>query len=409
MLYQMKNHQTENLAGRPHQIAFPLSPDVELLLTSIQHCLRIHAPTFNDGAIFNDARPLDSIDWAALIATAERHRMLPILYWWLEQRSFEGVPESTVATVRQALSVRAIHRAMISLKIADIADAMHRSGIRVFFFKGPVLAAVAYPESWLRETRDIDMLVHRDDVDAARECLVDLGYREVWTSGIEDSMGLWNCINLYDGVAAIDLQWDDKGRSYFSPFDFDHIWSRRISLTLENATVQMLSNEDLLLLLCLHGNKHCWFTLSLIADVAALVSRRSDLDWNYVWSQAQQMEVKRTLSLGLYLAQTVLGLSLPHETQAEVAADPSISALSAQIYAWLFQRDDPLRPGEIFRFNFKMKASLRRRIHYLLHYFRVLITPNKGDETALALPPSLSFLYYVLRPFRLLNKHLLHR
>ena len=399
----MTNNQAENLTAPLHPPAFPLSANVQLLITSIQQSLRIDAPAFND------TPAIESIDWAAFVATAERHRSLPFLYWWLEQHSFEGVHESIVATVRQALSVRAIHRAMIGLKIADIADAMQRCGIRVFFFKGPVLATVAYPELWLRETRDIDMLVHREDVEAAKECLVDLGYREVWTSGIEDSMGLWNCINLYDGVAAIDLQWDDKGRSYFSPFDFDHIWSRRISVILENATVQTLSNEDLLLLLCLHGNKHCWFTLSLITDLAALVSRHSDLDWHYIWSQAQQMGMERTLCLGLFLAQSVLGLPLPPTTQAKVKADPHIPALATQIYSWLFQRDEPLSPAEVFRFNFKMKTPLRRRIHYLLHYVRVLITPNKGDEIALSLPPSLSFLYYILRPFRLLNKHLLHK
>lgn len=403
MLHQMTNNQTKSFTARSRQIAFPLSPEMRLLLTSIQKCLHINAPTLHD------ADAIESIDWDVLAATAERHRCLPILYWWLEQRSFEGAPEATVATVRQSLSIRAIHRAMIGLKIAEIAVAMQRCGIRVFFFKGPVLATIAYPELWLRETRDIDMWVHRNDVDAAKECLVELGYREVWTSGIEDSIGLWNCINLYDGVAAIDLQWDDKGRSYFSPFDFEHIWSRRIPVTLENVTLQTLSNEDLLLLLCLHGNKHCWFTLSLIADIAALVSRHSDLDWNYIWSQAQQIEMERTLCLGLFLAQTVLGLSLPSATQAKVDADSSIPTLATQIYPWLFQQNEPLKPVEVFRFNFKMKKSLRRRIHYLLHYVRVLITPNKGDETALGLPPSLSFLYYILRPFRLLNKHLLHR
>ena len=59
-----------------------------------------------------------------------------------------------------------------------------------------------------------------------------------------------------------------------------------------------LSPEDLLLALCVHGSVHMWSSLRWVADVARLLERSPQLDWNYTW-QAHDDDVRRALGLGL--------------------------------------------------------------------------------------------------------------
>ncbi len=52
--------------------------------------------------------------------------------------------------------------------------------------------------------------------------------------------------------------------------------------------------------------------------------------------------------------------------------------------------------------TFNLRA--RRRLREKLQYFRFIFNPTDGDLTAFALPPYLTFVYYLLRPLRLLKK-----
>jgi hypothetical protein len=53
-----------------------------------------------------------------------------------------------------------------------------------------------------------------------------------------------------------------------------------------------------------------------------------------------------------------------------------------------------------------MRERLRDRVPYLLYHLPgYLLTPNEKDRAFLPLPTSLSFLYYLIRPIRLVSVH----
>jgi hypothetical protein len=58
-------------------------------------------------------------------------------------------------------------------------------------------------------------------------------------------------------------------------------------------------------------------------------------------------------------------------------------------------------------FYLRMRERVRDRIRYGLYYaqqyLRIALTPSANDQALLSLPASLSFLYYLLRPIRLLQ------
>ncbi|MCY2952974.1 MAG: hypothetical protein NTU53_13510 [Planctomycetota bacterium] len=114
-------------------------------------------------------------------------------------------------------------------------------------------------------------------------------------------------------------------------------------LALADDSVISVTPEDLLLILCAYGTKHCWDRLDLICGVSELIRAR--------------VLVQR----GVY----------------------SPSSLEC-VFSHLRARQCP-----------------RHRAEYCL---RLAMMPKIADFLLLALPASLSFLYYPLRPIRLVRR-----
>jgi hypothetical protein len=175
-----------------------------------------------------------------------------------------------------------------------------------------------------------------------------------------------------------------------------------VRVPLLGGALSTLSAEDLLLALCVHGAKHLWERLAWVCDVAGLVNSHAGLDWRAVFERASAARVERMLLLGLGLARGLAGASLPEKVWRKVLEDEAVARLSADAAARMFDGDGHAPAGFLRSVGFNLRA--RRRARERLRYFRFILTPTDGDLAALALPARLSFVYYLLRPFRLLLK-----
>ena len=100
-----------------------------------------------------------------------------------------------------------------------------------------------------------------------------------------------------------------------------------------------------------------------------------------------------------------MGIALPTKVSKRVKADRWVGRLAGRVRMLLFKGPNG-PPGAAERWFFSLKVLERRRdrIRYCL---RQTLTPTAGDLSSLPLPESLSFLYYLSRPSRLLVTHAL--
>ena len=108
------------------------------------------------------------------------------------------------------------------------------------------------------------------------------------------------------------------------------------------------------------------------------------------------------LSLGLSLARGLLGVTLPESFAAQIKDDAAADSLSASVVERLFAGAEYEPVSFVGNVSFNLRA--RRRLREKIRYFRFILTPTDGDLAALSLPARLSFIYYLLRPFRLILK-----
>ena len=168
----------------------------------------------------------------------------------------------------------------------------------------------AYGDVRLREFADLDILVRKEDLGRVIELLSSNGLQPApaLTKSQQAALRRFECAHNFgdEGEVLFDVHWNFAAPYSAFKFPVDRIWERRQRVSIGGRQLLSLSSEDLLLVLCLHGATHFWERLGWIADVAALVSREVNLNWEQVIADAANSGNRRMLSLGLSLANKLL-------------------------------------------------------------------------------------------------------
>src|SRR2546425_2886620 len=292
-------------------------------------------------------------------------------------------------------------------ELLSVLDLFAAQGIPAVPLKGPLLALLAYGNLALRESTDLDILVRRTDVERAKEFLLPGGYRpdlsvEAGHQGALVASGYHYPLRRDDGLA-VELHWNLAPREFPYPLDAEEVWARLRPVRLGGRTVYTLGSEDLLLFLCAHGGKHCWWRRQWVADVAELIAHEGGLDWDAIVGRARARGAERMLLLGLWLARDLFDTPAPEPLVARGRADASVRALADDVRARLLASNPaPLEPWQAHLFHLRVRERWRDRLRYCA---RVALTPTPGDWAWLRLPDALYPLYYVARPIRLAVKY----
>jgi hypothetical protein len=337
--------------------------------------------------------------------------MMPLLFWHLDDAPPELVPAAVLARLRERFHRTAQRNLFLTAKLIKLLNLLEAHELSAIPYKGPVLAASSYGNLALREFVDLDLLVRKRNVPRVKEILSAVGYQlKFRLSRAQEAAFLWyNCEHAFaheDDGSMVDLHWAITERFFSFPLDPECLWERHNRVALGGSDVPTFSPEDLLLILCVHGSKDAWERLKYVCDVAQLVRTHRDMDWKRVVERAGRLGSERMLFLGLLLARDLLETPLPEEVSRRAHADPAVEALVRRISERLFREIDhsprsfaemPFRP-----IHMKMRERLRDKVRYLV---RVATTHTVGDWMALPLPKPFFFLYYVLRPIRLVKNY----
>ena len=350
------------------------------------------------------------IDWEYLFLLARRHSIVPLLYLQLDRHAADLIPSDTLSQLKKHYLENAARNTVLTAEVCRLITRLADAGIDTIPYKGPVLAVFAYCNLALRRFVDLDVIVRKSDVLKAREILLEEGYTPSKSLSLtQQELLLRTQHNMQfsrdNHRLIIELHWEVAPHLFASPVNSDQLWDNLVSIDLNGTEVKTLAADDLLFSLCVHGSRHLWERLGWICDIAELLARHS-FDWPTLLKRAMQADSDRMFLLGLYLAQRLLDAPLPAEVKQRCDSDPRLTLLADNVVDHLFNGPThvPATSGEIFKYNIGVRKTLGARARYLLYMLR----PTDGDLEAHSLPESLSFAYYLARPFRLLRKGLFH-
>jgi hypothetical protein len=375
------------------------TPEAALLLA----CINVSSSREDKSAAV-DRLIRQPFDWNRFVQMVAAHGLASIVCPILKPKTGgNGVPSEAFAKLRYLDLAIAEKAARNARELVGLMTGFGAAGIPALVFKGPALSVVAYGNPLIRDYSDLDILVHRSDVQLAAEVLMSNGFavttynRKVFESGFFHNKSE----NFYSNQASVDLHWTLQDR--WLPFGPDEraLWSRTENFVLNGREIQTLNAVDHLLFLCVHACKHGWPNLASVVDIARLVTTYPRQVLQTAIHAATHLRFRRSVLLSMALIHNLTGALTSEEVLTAVIEDASVARLEKQIASRLV-RESP------FLSTFSRWTSAIHTADHVRDKFAVitkqLFMPIVDDHTRLSLPRRFYLLYYVMRPLRLTGK-----
>ena len=213
--------------------------------------------------------------WPSLRRMAVDHGVLPLLYRKLKALEQNPAPAKEMVRFRELYLANSGANLNKELKLVKILELLSAQGIEAAVFKGPALALQAFGDPSLRQYMDLDILIHQRDLRSVYELMVDAGYtpqfpvdnkREKWL--VKSDIALQ--FSGQDGLL-VEVHWEMCERSDFFNIGSEAVWQNLQTVLLQGKEVRVPAPEHSLIMLWLHGFRHRWDRLKLVADLIHMV------------------------------------------------------------------------------------------------------------------------------------------
>jgi hypothetical protein len=346
-----------------------------------------------------------SVDWSRLLVLAEEHGVLAHLRKRLGELGETLVPREIRRMLVELHRAQVFSTLRMTAELFRLLELFRGKGIPALVVKGPVLAMQAYGDPSMRGYGDLDLLVRQPHIRSATELFEAAGYQATVPLRAIDAGRIPGqyLFTQPETKLLVELHNDLTLRYFPRRLAIEDFFARQIRVRLDAYDAPALAVEDELVLICIHGAKHLWERLIWIADVAALVSRQSSIDWGRARASAQAVGAEHMLHTGLRLAGDVLGAHLPEDVSQRVREDALAAKLVSGILRWLPAAGyDP--PGVFGRaaFRLRMRGGGFSAPAYLL---RLSLSPTEEDWKQQDAEDRHGFFDALRRPFRLARKY----
>ena len=299
------------------------------------------------------------LDADRLIRLVDSNRLAPLLYRNLKAGGFDTVlPPETMSALQQRLLQEVLRGARLEQETRRLLEQFYRRGVRVILLRGLAVGEAVYGDGSLRPYSDLDLLLLKEDLPAAKELLREAGYGPSAKS-LEDGYYERQHLHLLyvhrtTGVMA-EIHWALDHR--FTPWlvDYAEIFRDARAGTIAGAPALTLSPEDMLLSLCLHLVKHgpCMELLLErpdaaerilgagwwihVLDVAEALERgRGTLDWNRAADKARRWNIGAAVRASLRCAGQLLQAPVPDGLVEDLGTPPT-GRLARRLQRWQLQ------------------------------------------------------------------------
>lgn len=327
-------------------------------------------------------------DWQALLGLAAPHGVLLLVHQSFLEKNIE-IPGFFATAVREQSNAAKMIAAELECLLKQFAE----RAIDVLPLKGPALAETLYGDVTMRSCNDLDLLVRREDFERAEVLLSDMGFIARATAGDYHRKFLREgvMVELHFGV----------GPPRSLPFDLNGAWSRAGRGRFRGMPMRVMSDDDLVLFLCLHGLKHGFSRLIWILDIGRALGKAQHCSPEELAQSARRQGLEQALLIGCELVRETLPRQLPQGMDAVVAASPKAAERARLAVARLFAGAGATNDLEIWCSSLQTDWSARRRWRRRLGFFAPTITDYAWAERHRiyrGLAP-------ILRPFRVLQKY----
>ncbi|MFL6751762.1 MAG: nucleotidyltransferase family protein [Sphingomicrobium sp.] len=290
--------------------------------------------------------PPPQLDWPLFLRLVRFHRVQGVV--WPAMRALSDRLPSEVS---DAIAADAMEIAATNLRASaasrELLEDFAGAGVRLLFFKGLTLGALAYGDISTKSAIDIDLLVAPAEVVEAARLLEQREYRLITPGADRDRIAEWHRRSKESlwararPASLVDLHTRLADTPQLIPRIGPGSASELVEVT-DGLRLPTLPLDELFAYLCVHGAWASWFRLKWITDLAALLHERNSLD---LYRRSQELGAGRAAAQALLLADALFGTlhAYPAVTR-ELESEPANRRLLHVALRQLAGRREPIEP-----------------------------------------------------------------
>lgn len=288
-------------------------------------------------------------DWDFFFALIKRHRVFSLCADRLLSvlSAFPGIlPDQIPPLLHTRLRANMLTGMRQIAEARKLSALLEGKGIPCAILKGAPVSALAFGSPTLRDARDIDILVDTRDLDEAESCLTGAGlslekptFRSPFTRTLFRRYSHEYLFKTPTGIL-VELKTRLHPTESLTPLTTAAALGRRQSISILDQTLPVLAADDLLMYLCSHGARHCWFRLKWLADIAALAAQIPEHALLAQLEAARKSGSEVPLLEGLLLSRDWLACPLPPAIEDAARAHPLVTRRRS-LLAPIVQNSDP--------------------------------------------------------------------
>ena len=254
-----------------------------------------------------------SIDWKDVVDRAWQLGIVSPLNDFV-RRHLSTAPEETRQRLAALHLRQAAEAVMVHEQLREVVSALRDDGIETIVLKGAALALGVYRNVAARPMRDLDLLLHADQLAAAEAVLTEQGYRpdefyrpRAWW--IEHHHHLIPLVR-HGRPVPVELHRDLVPPWSGIVTDLPGLWARSEVVSIGGIPARVLSHGDLLLHLCQHLDRLVG-KLGSVRDLAEVIRQKNEIDWSWLVAAAAESGSASRAYCALKMAREVAGAPVP--------------------------------------------------------------------------------------------------
>jgi len=348
------------------------------------------------------------LDWDTVLKAARRNFVVLLLRKHLLDAAADVVPSEVMVELdrlRNKITLRAMEVARIQRLLTD--EIFGTRNIAHVFIKGATLSQQCYGDRYLRQYRDIDVLIDDVALVTVATDLVARGYvvsNPEWAKfKVKDLAAFcrYTCALELRAPSGILLELHRTLDNTGCVFPSREYLAAATARTLEGEQVQVLPITELFVYVCFHHSRHAWSSLHWCADLHAFWDH-PEFDLAAISTLAERLGMGPTLAeclkLRVDLESLALHAELPAGHTASLLLPDCLAALADSIAATAAEAP-PAAHGELQEPDFP--HAWQKTPGYRWRFQRSRWHPTANDFNAWPLPVRWHWLYYLLKPLRI--------
>ncbi|MFX4263261.1 nucleotidyltransferase family protein [Pelotomaculum propionicicum] len=357
------------------------------------------------------------INWDNFLRLADRHSVYPSVYKTFSCSDNDLVPGNVLNVLKQMCQDNTMNTLRVTGETIRLGSLLEKSNINTVVLKGTPLSWRLYGDIATRPYGDIDILVAADKLEQSITILINEGYRKITECDSYDLTPRQKQIYLKnrehsshfrywnnEKEVILEIHWRLSKYSNVLPFADGSIKE----MVVAGSPVKVLSDEEWLLYLVLHGAGHKWHRLRWLLDINKFI-QQENIDLVSLNHLAEKYNVRLFLHQAMILVNQVFKAPLPSDLEIGTTTDRTawrLAALALQdLISEFCNKAGSSGIYSVFMDNLYglyMSRGLINKFNYVLKLFG----PTVEDIKRVTLPDKLYTLYYIIKPFAFIARRM---